>query len=258
MRERFPFLICFLGVLMAAALQPVSAQMGFDLEVKKPKPYEERVLKAEKTPTDKKIKAPKRFFQNLTTHYNYFFNANNKLNEIIEAAKASHKDDYSQLLPFYNYSLDVTAANETQLDSVIYKSQTGIIMHDLRSDWVDNMYMLWGAAHYLKKQFDSASLMFQFVNYAFAEKEKDGYYKYIGSRMDGNNALSIATRETNKFPKNMVTPPSRNNALIWQVRTLIELGDMAEAGSLIVTLKNDPLFPPRLSDDLEEVQAYWF
>ncbi len=259
MRERFPFLICFLGVLMAAALQPVSAQMGFDLEVKKPKPYEERVLKAEKTPTDKKIKAPKRFFQNLTTHYNYFFNANNKLNEIIEAAKASHKDDYSQLLPFYNYSLDVTAANETQLDSVIYKSQTGIIMHDLRSDWVDNMYMLWGAAYYLKKQFDSASLMFQFINYAFAEKEKDGYYKYIGSRMDGNNALSISTKENNSLVKKVFsTSPSRNDAFVWQIRTLIELGNLTEAGSLIATLKTDPGFPERLQDDLEEVQAYWF
>ena len=29
--------------------------------------------------------------------------------------------------------------------------------------------------------------MFQFINYSFAEKEKDGYYKYIGSRLDGNN-----------------------------------------------------------------------
>src|SRR5215217_4324434 len=99
MRERFPFLICFLGVLMAAALQPLSAQMGFNLEVKKPKPYEERVLKAEKSPTDKKIKPVKRFFQNLTTHYNYFFNANNKLNSVIEQAKAGHRDDYSKLLP---------------------------------------------------------------------------------------------------------------------------------------------------------------
>lgn len=251
-------ILLFLGlILISSPFMVLHAQLGFDLKIDKPKPYEERELKAEKT-GDKPMKAPKRFFQNLTTHYNYYFNASNKLNEVIDKAKASFRDDYTLLLPFYNYSLDATAEDTTQLDSVIYKARTGIVMHDLRNDWIDNMYLLWGAAWFFEQKFDSASLMFQFINYAFAEKEKDGYYRYIGSRMDGNNALTISTKENSKFPKNTVTPPSRNNALIWQIRTLIELGNMAQSGSLISTLKNDPLFPSRLNDDLEEVQAYWF
>ncbi|MGZ3859514.1 MAG: type IX secretion system periplasmic lipoprotein PorW/SprE [Flavisolibacter sp.] len=259
MRERYTLFASLTCLLMAAAFQPLFAQTGFELTVKKPKPYEERVLKAEKTPTDKKIKQPKHFFQNLTTHYNYYFNANNKLNEVIERAKYSHKDDYSQLLSFYNYSLDVTAGDEMELDSVIYKSQTGIVMHDLRSDWVDNLYLLWGAAHFFQKQFDSAYLMFQFINTAFADKEKDGYYKYIGSRMDGNNAQSISTKENNSLTRRIFsTSPSRNDALLWQVRTLIELDNLTDAGSMLITLKNDPSFPERLQDNLEEVQAYWF
>lgn len=254
-----PLLLGLIGLLGSAAFGTLSAQMGFNLEVKKPKPYEERVLKAEKTPTDKKIKPTRRFFQNLTTHYNYYFNANNKLNEVIERAKASHRDDYAQLLPFYNYSLDATAGDQQELDSVIYKSQTGLVMHDLRSDWADNMYLLWGAAYYFQKKFDSASLMFQFINYAFADKEKDGYYKYIGSRMDGNNALSISTKEDNSLVKKVFsTSPSRNDALLWQVRTLIANDNLDQAGTLIATLKNDPGFPERLHDELEEVQAFWF
>ena len=87
MRERSLFSYCFWLVLAAFAFGEARAQMGFNLDVKKPEPYDNRVLKAEKTPTDKKIKLPKRFFANLTTHYNYFFNANNKLNEVIERAK---------------------------------------------------------------------------------------------------------------------------------------------------------------------------
>ena len=59
----------------------------------------------------------------------------------------------------------------------------------------DNMYLIWGAAYYLRKDFDSAFLTFQFINYAFAPKEKDGYYKYIGSKMDGNTVTNIATKE---------------------------------------------------------------
>ena len=132
------------------------AQLGFDLKIDKPQPYEERQLRSEKS-TEKKLKGPGKFFQNLTTHYNYYFNANNKLNEVIAVAKESFKEDYSVLLPFYNYSLDVTAQNSKELDSVIYKAQTGIVMHDLRNDWADNMYLLWGAAWFFEKKFDSAA-----------------------------------------------------------------------------------------------------
>src|SRR5438309_9098172 len=117
-------------VLAAASIQKVSAQLGFQPDIVKPKPYENRVLKAEKTGTGK-LKNSKRFFQNLTTHYNYYFNATNKLNEIIDRAKESYRDDYTNLLSFYNYSLDATAQDKIQLDSVIYKSKTGILNHDL-------------------------------------------------------------------------------------------------------------------------------
>jgi hypothetical protein len=234
------------------------AQLGFSVDIPKPKQYEERELRSEKT-DQKKFGLPKRFFQNTTTHYNYFFNAQNKLNEIIGRAKEQHFDDYTQLLSFYNYDLDVTARDKVQLDSVIYKSTSAIVLHDLRSDWADNMYLLWGAAHYFQKQFDSAFLTFQFINYAFAPKEKDGYYQYIGSHMDGNSATSISTKEKNSIPRKVFSrPPSRNDAFIWQIRNFLAWEQYPEAASLIVTLKSDPAFPSRLKNDLEEVEALYF
>lgn len=244
-----------MGLFIQASLY---AQLGFDLDIKKPAPYENREVKAEKT-GQKKFNLPRRFFQDLTTHYNYFFNANSKLNEIIARAKDTHRDDYTLLLPFYNYSLETTAADSALLDSVIYKSKTGIVLHDLRNDWVDDLYLLWGASYYLKQQYDSAYQMFQFINYSFADKEKDGYYKFIGSRLDGSTTTSIASKEDLKFPKGLIAdPPGRNNALVWQVRTLIQQGALPEAASLISALKNDPVFPKRLFGALEEVQALWF
>ncbi len=234
------------------------AQLGFSFDIPKPKQYEERQLRSEKTES-KKFTLPQRFIQNTTTHYNYFFNANNKLNEIVTRAKEEHKDDFTELLSFYNYDLDVTAQDSVQLDSVIYKATSGIVLHDLRSDWADNMYLLWGAAHYLQKEFDSAYLTFQFINYAFAPKEKDGYYQFIGSGMDGNSALSISTKEKKSLPRKIFSrPPSRNEAFIWQIRTFLAWEQYPEAASLIATLKTDPLFPSRLQNDLEEVQALYF
>src|SRR5678810_825958 len=234
------------------------AQLGFSFDIPKPKQYEERQLRSEKS-EQKKFTLPGRFIQNTTTHYNYFFNANNKMNEIIDRAKAVHRDDFTQILSFYNYDLDETAKDSTQLDSLIYKATTGIVLHDLRSDWADNMYLLWGAAHYLQKQFDSAYLTFQFINYAFAPKEKDGYYQYIGSGRDGNSAVSVSTKEKNSVTKKMFTrPPSRNDAFVWQIRTLLAWERYPEAATLIVTLRNDPVFPSRLQNDLEEVTALYY
>ncbi|HEU4574383.1 MAG TPA: tetratricopeptide repeat protein [Chitinophagaceae bacterium] len=237
---------------------PSYGQLGISFDIKKPRQYEDRVLRSEKS-DQKKFTAPRRFIQNTFTHYNYFFNANNRLNDIIERAKLAQQDDYSRLLSFYNYSLDVTAQEQVELDSLMYKAKTGIVLHDLRNDWVDNMYLLWGAAYYLRKDFDSAYLMFQFINYAFAPKEKDGYYRYIGSKMDGNAANSIATKESDALTKKLFSePPSRNDAFIWQIRTLLAQEKFSDAASLIEELKHDPNFPSRLQNDLAEVQALYF
>lgn len=246
----------FLGLCQLTL--PLYGQLGVTLDVKKPKEFEDRVLRSEKS-DQKKFTIPKRFIQNTITHYNYFFNANNKLNEVVERAKSGFRDDYSQLIPFYNYTLDITAADSIQLDSISYKAQTGIVLHDLRNDWADNLYLLWGASYYFRQQFDSAHLMFQFINYAFAEKESDGYYKTIGSARDGNSALSVSTKEKSSLPRKIFTePPSRNDAFIWQIRNYLAQDKFSEAASLVQTLRNDPNFPRRLQNDLEEVQAYAF
>jgi tetratricopeptide (TPR) repeat protein len=250
------FTVLLLSIICQAN-QTASGQLGISFDLKKPKEYQERTLRSERS-DQKKFNLPRRLIQNTVTHYNFFYNANLKLNEVLERAKESFKDDYSQLLPFYNYTLETTSLEKVSLDSIIDKSQTGIALHDLRNDWMDNLYLLWGAAYYLRKDFDSAYLMFQFINYAFADKEK-GYAKTIGSTRDGNTAFSISTKEKNSLPRKVFSePPSRNDAFIWQIRNFLAKDEYAEAASLIIALKSDPVFPRRLKAELEEVQALWF
>jgi len=77
--------------------------------------------------------------------------------------------------------------------------------------------------------------------------------------MDGNNAISISTKEKTNLPKKVFArPPSRNEAFIWQIRNFLAWGQYPEAASLIATLKADPAFPNRLQTDLEEVEALYF
>lgn len=254
--NKLRFIIHLLFIFSCSA---VSGQPGLSFDIKKPPKYESKILGSEKT-GNKKFTVPRRFIQNTFTHYNYYFNAYNRLNEVVARAKTAHKDDYTQLLPFYNYSLQATSTYKIDLDSVIYKSTAGVLIHDLRNDWVDNLYLLIGKAYYLRNDLDSAYLTFQYVNYAFSPKEKDGYDKVIGSNEDEkSNAFSISTRENTSIVKKVFSrPPSRNESLVWQIKTYLAKNELAEAAGLIQTLKNDPLFPERLDPELKEVQALWF
>jgi outer membrane protein assembly factor BamD (BamD/ComL family) len=234
---------------------------GLSFDLPHPKKFENRQLRSEKT-GEKKFTLPRKFMQNTTSHYNFFFNANEKIKDVLARAKYAHKDDYTKLLSFYNYSFDETSHYKTDLDSVIYKSTAGILLHDLRSNWVDNFYLLMGRAYFLKKSFDSAYLTFQYLNYAFSPKEKDGYDKVIGSNAnasEGGTAFSISTNEkTNIFKKLLSRRPSRNESLVWQIKTFIANDELPEAAGLIQTLKYDPIFPARLKADLNEAQAWYF
>jgi tetratricopeptide (TPR) repeat protein len=250
------YLICtfFLCVIYTFCF----AQSATEIEVKKPAKYENRKLRSEKT-GEKKFTPPRHIFQNTVTHYNYYFNANTRLNEVIARAKASFKDDYSKLLPFYNYTLETTAKEKVELDSIIYKCTAGILLHDLRNDWIDNMYLLMGKTYLLRNDLDSAGLTFQYINYAFAPKE-DGYDIPIGSNSSNETGeFSIATKEKNSLWKKLTAhPESRNESFVWAIRNHVEKDELPEAAGIMEILRNDPNFPKRLDTELNEVIAYWF
>ncbi|GGA91434.1 type IX secretion system periplasmic lipoprotein PorW/SprE [Puia dinghuensis] len=253
--------IWLFGVFFSCCLAAF-AQEGVDYTLVKPKKWENRTLASENSNNGHKIKRVRRFIQNTITHYNYYYNANVKLDMIMARAKAAFKEDYTRLLPFYNYSLDATASQKRELDSVIYKCTMGILIHDTRDDWMDNLYLLIGRTYYLKKDFDSAFITFQFLNWAFAPKDKEGNDQPIGSNYnkdEGTSADKVATKEhPNIAQKVLSTPPSRNDALIWKIRTYIAKEEFPQASGLIEILVHDPQFPPRLQPSLQEVRALWF
>lgn len=254
----FTAAVFFLSIFVAIG-QPTWTFDPFGKE-QKPKEYEEKKLGSEKT-TDKKFTRVRGFIQNNVTRFNYFFNANNKLNTVVEMAKTSQQDDHSHLISFYGYSLDNTAAQQVELDSVIYKSTAGILLHDLRSEWVDNLYLLIGKSYLYRKVFDSAALTFQFINYnLFPRKKDEDDNRVVGTGTDAASyKLSIANSEKRNFVQKVTgLPPSRNEALIWLARTYIEMAQFGESAGLINILQEDPNLPKRLRDDLDQVTAYWY
>ncbi|MBY0478813.1 MAG: hypothetical protein K2Q24_14285 [Chitinophagaceae bacterium] len=247
------FLVLLLGCFTA------SAQPDFTLPLVKPEKYRNKTLGSEKT-EDKKFTLPRRVYQGMVTHYNFYYNATTKLNAIVEKAKLSHRDDYTKLLPFYNYTTQLTASDSAELDSVMYKATAGIVLHDLRNNYIDNMYLLIGQSYYYWRKFDSAYRIFQFINYNFFPKSKDDYLIVVGSNdRSAEGELNIGTKEKKGIAHRAFTkPPSRNDALLWLAKTYAEDSLYAEAYSLANLLRKDPLFPKRLHTRLDEVQAYVF
>ncbi len=234
-------------------------QVGVEYDLTKPQKYENRTLGYEKTATTKWTTA-RQLEQNTITHYNFYFNTNNKLTDVLNRAKSQFREDYTQLLPFYNYTLEATSKDKRNLDSVVDKINSAILLHDLRNSWNDNLYILMGRAYFYKNNLDSAHILFQFVNYAYAPRDADGYALPIGSNQEpGNNAFTISTDEKrNIFKKTFSLPPSRNESFIWLIRTYFQQEKLDRGSVLIEILKQDPNFPARLQPSLHEMQALWF
>jgi hypothetical protein len=213
-------------------------------EIEKPLPYE-RLL-------DKKYTLGRRAYQNTVSQFNYLFNAEISLNEIIQKARAFHEDDYAELLPFYDYDLSITA--KESIDSIIYRCNANIVLHDLRSNYVDDAYLLLAKSYLFHKNFDTAASILQFINYSFYDKEA-GADQPIGSNLNKSGKFSIASVEDNRAWENKNI---RNESMIWQARNYFEAGEINEGISLLQLLKTDAGFPKRLHPFLYEQLAYGY
>lgn len=213
-------------------------------EIDKPLPYE-RLL-------NKKYTLGRRAYQNTVSQFNYLFNADVALDEIIQKARAVHEDDFTELLPFYDYDLSVTA--KESIDSIIYRCNANIVLHDLRSNYVDDAYLMLAKAYLFHKNFDTAASILQFINYSFYDKEA-GADLPIGSNLNKSGKFSIASAEDGRAWENKNV---RNESMIWQARNYFEAGELNEGISLLQLLKTDAGFPKRLHPFMYEQLAYGY
>ena len=214
-------------------------------EVEKPLPYE-RLLNTKYT-------LGRRAYQNTVSQFNYLFNAQEELKDIIQKARDNYQEDYSNLLSFYDYDLATTS--KSSIDSIVYRCNANIVLHDLRSNWVDDAYLLMAKAYLFHRNFDTAASILQFINYSFDEKE-NGMDLPIGSNLRKTNGqFSIATKETNRAFENVNV---RNESMVWQARNYFETNALNEGISLLQLLKADALFPKRLYPFLNEQLAYGY
>ncbi len=218
---------------------------------------------------------PTQAFHDITSHYNAYFNAHEKLKGTLQSAEASHKDKFDSVIAVYPYNDSKEFASySSDLEDVVKRSTQAIQLHNI-SNWSDDHMLLIGEAYYLKGDYDKASSSFKYITTEF----KDGVdyvkvmrglgkplHKYVRAKKKKKkprvkvvtNADGTKTLEKEDMrPKYSiwVHEPARSEALIWLVKTYTRQGNFDKAGSVVTFVRSDDNFYKNLDPKLDLADA---
>jgi hypothetical protein len=118
-----------------------------------------------------------RAFHNLTAHFNAYYLADQKIQQVEAKVKTNYKEDYTRTLPvFIPIDSATIKENKEKLDSARDLSSKAIEWHRI-SKWVDDSYYLLGKIDFLQANQDNALNAFKYVN--STSKDKDLRHKAL-------------------------------------------------------------------------------
>ncbi len=189
--------------------------------------------------------------QNTVTRYNYYYNANQKLKEAELNIVRSKKDNFDQLLPLFPFDPDVDSAKlKSDMDTLIQKTSLGIQLHDPRSKWQDDLYLIMGQAYYYKGDYVNAANAFKFIIHEADKQRKEEQKKKKTDKKDPLLQNQFAEIEPEGLAAIIKHNPSKNEAILWLARILVKQKDVDMAQLLLDMLKNDVNFPKNLKGRL--------
>ena len=131
-------------------------------------------------------KGSKKFYHDVTSKYNGYFNANELYKGSIAALEEQHQDNYNKILPVFKYTAAPDGkAVASDMDEAIKKVSIVATLHRV-SHWTDDCYLMMAKAQYLKKDYESAEETLAFLLDEFNEdgtiKKKKGRKKKKGKK----------------------------------------------------------------------------
>ena len=167
----------------------------------------------------KKNKWNRRVYHNMTSHYNVWWNGDQSVKEGEKSLKETVKDDYTKILPVYNYGTKENALSlNSQMDRAIEKSSICIQRHSMYFDgkeyvkWIDDSYLLMAKANFYKQEYIPARRTFDFVANSYDDENTKCVANlwlaktYIETQQYPKaesllQSLIVKTTETDKIPK---------------------------------------------------------
>jgi len=140
-----------------------------------------------------------------------------------------HKDDYSEIIPLFIYPNEQQSkALYPDMDKVIDKCAVVIDRHSIyvkkeeHNKWIDDSYMLIGKARFYKQEYYSATEIFEYIVKAYKKK------------------------------------PEKFDALIWLIRTNMELNDMDKAEAYLNVVESGKAVPKKYKSEYNAIYADFY
>lgn len=199
-------------------------KLKFELKIKKKHEAwsNEKMLK-------KKWTLIRQGFQNTYTRYNYYFNAKRKMEEANLNMQRRKKDNYEKLIELFPFDPNVdSTVFASDMDTIIRKASVGIQIHDPRTKWADDLYLLMGQSYYYKGDYERAITTFKYVI-----GMKNRYTKKKKKSNSKNNDAQLVQKELSKFKRLIQHRPAHNDAILWLTRTYIDSKREAEGEAIL-------------------------
>ncbi len=233
----------------------VKFNLALDLKIKK-----KRQAWSNEKMLSKKWSLPRQALQNTFTRYNYYFNTDRKMDEALDNMQRLKRESYDSVIALFPFDPDRDSATlKPDMDSIIQKASIGIQIHDPRTKWGDDLYMLMGQAYYYKGDYENAAASFRYI-VALRELDKKRREKERQQRLKApkaNRTGPSILEEEKDGPLDFLKHQSvHNEALLWLARTYTESGRTGEAESVLDLLISDPNFPESLKGRYALEKAY--
>jgi tetratricopeptide (TPR) repeat protein len=186
-----------------------------------------------------------RSYHNLTAHYNVYFNGLTSFQEGEQKVNKNYKDNFSQLLPVYKYTIDDAAKlARSDMDRTLEKMGKTIAIHSITvkpklkgnltpkdreflkkneyCKWIDDAYLLMGKANYFNRDYTKALRAFRRIQ---------NVYK---------------------------TENTRFEAELWTAKVYLQQEKYKEAYNYLSELENDVRHPKELDKDLNLTFADYY
>lgn len=221
-------------------------QLAFELKIKKKREAwsNEKMLK-------KRWSVPRQVVQNTFTRYNYYFNADKKMDEALANMLRVRKENYDSLLALFPFNPDRDSALlAADMDSIVQKASIGIQIHDPRTKWGDDLYLLLGQAYYYRGSYENASTTFKYIVSLRDKRKKKRNTSVRRTVSKKGEQPSIAQSENKSFFDFMQHRSVHNESILWLSRTYTQAGNPGAAESVLDLLETDPNFPEHMQGRL--------
>jgi len=213
-------------------------------------------------------------YQDITGHYNAYFNANEKMKAVYAALDKSHKDNYKEVLPLFTYSDPKEAKGSTTDLEEIEKRLTLSVQVHKTSNYADDDFVMMGRANYIKGNYDKAFAFFKYTTTEYKNgvdyvkemkkmgkiakptmKKKAPVKPKFEQVLDDKGNLLLNKIDERPSKSLFIHAPARSEALVWLAKTYSAQKKYTEASAVIQLMRHDDKFYTNYDKQVELDEA---